>query len=82
MPDPVDQEWLFAKLVPQPLATYTQPIRLTNPVAMGIPRAFIFCTQGKGDAEEDFTVRTAQRVRSDPGWQYRELTETHLVSRV
>jgi len=79
LPDPVDQAWLFARLVPQPLATYTQPIRLTNPAAVAIPRAFIFCTQGKGDAAEDFTVRTAQRVRSDPAWQYQELTETHLA---
>ena len=79
VPDPLDQAWLFAKLVPQPLATYTQPIRLTNPAAVAVPRTFIFCTQGKGDAAEDFTVHTAQQVRSDPDWRYRELTETHLA---
>jgi hypothetical protein len=48
MPDPGDQAWLFAKLVPQPLATYTQPIRLGNPAAAAIARAFVFCTEGKG----------------------------------
>ena len=79
VPDPVDQEWLCAKLVPQPLATYTQPIRLNNPAAEAVRRAFIFCTQGKGDAAEDFTVHTAQRVRSDPDWRYQELTQTHLA---
>ena len=54
-PDPADQAWLFAKFVPQPLATYTQPIRLGNPAAAAVPRAFIFCTEGKGDAAVDPT---------------------------
>ena len=37
MPDPADRAWLFAKLVPQPLATYTQPIRLGEPGGCGGP---------------------------------------------
>jgi pimeloyl-ACP methyl ester carboxylesterase len=78
-PDPADRAWLFAKLVPQPLATYTQPIRLRNPDAASVPRTFVFCTEGKGDAAADPTVRTATRVRSAPGWSYRELAGTHLA---
>ena len=78
-PEPADQAWLFAKLVPQPLATYTQPIRLGNPAAAAIPRAFVFCTEVKGDAAADSTVRNANRVRSAPGWHYRELGSTHLA---
>ena len=78
-PDSADQAWLFAKLVPQSLATYTQPIRLGNPAAAALPRAFIFCTEGKGDVAVDPTVRTASRIRSAPGWRYRELADTHLA---
>jgi pimeloyl-ACP methyl ester carboxylesterase len=78
-PDPADQTWLFSKFVPQPLATYTQPIRLGNPVAAAIPRAFVFCTEGKGDAATDPTVCTATRVRSVPGWRYLELADTHVA---
>jgi pimeloyl-ACP methyl ester carboxylesterase len=78
-PDPADQTWLFSKFVPQPLATYTQPIRLGNPAAAAIPRAFVFCTQGKGDAATDPTVCTATRVRSVPGWRYLELADTHVA---
>jgi pimeloyl-ACP methyl ester carboxylesterase len=78
-PDPADRAWLFAKLVPQPLATYTQPIRLQNPAAASVPRTFIFCTEGKGDAAGDPTVRTATLVRSAPGWSYGELAGTHLA---
>ena len=78
-PDPADQAWLFAKLRPQPLATYTQPIRLGNPAAAALSRAFIFCTEGKGGVAVDPTVRTATRVRSAPDWTYRELSDTHLA---
>jgi pimeloyl-ACP methyl ester carboxylesterase len=79
MPDPADRAWLLPRLVPQPLATYTQPIRLGNPAAAAIPRAFIFCTEGKDDAAENFTVHTATRLRSAPGWRYEELADTHLA---
>ncbi|MCW2803481.1 MAG: hypothetical protein QOF52_2277 [Propionibacteriaceae bacterium] len=79
MPDPDDRAWMFAKCVPQPLATYTQPIRLGNPAAAAVPRAFIFCTEGKGDAAVDHTVRSAARVRSASGWRYRELADTHMA---
>jgi len=79
IPDPADQEWLFARLVPQPLATCTQPLRLGNPAAAALPRAFVFCTDGKGDAAEDPTVRDAATARADPGWRYREVAANHLA---
>lgn len=68
---------LLAKLVPQPLATYTQPIRLGNPAAAAIPRAFILCTEEKPVG--DPFVTTASQLRSAPGWRYRELAENHLA---
>jgi pimeloyl-ACP methyl ester carboxylesterase len=77
--DSVDAEWLLAKLVPQSLATYIQPIRLGNAAAAAVPRAFVFCTEGKGTADVDHTVRTAEWVRSDPGWRVVEVTDTHLA---
>jgi pimeloyl-ACP methyl ester carboxylesterase len=77
--DPADAEWMLAKMVPQSLATYIQPVELGNPVAAALPRAFIFCTEGKGEADVDHTVRTAERVQSDPGWSYREVADTHLA---
>ena len=58
-PDPADHEWLLAKMVPHPIATFTQPVRLGNPAAAALPRAFVFCTEGgKGDAAADFTVQS------------------------
>ena len=75
LPDRADREWVFANLVPQPIATYTQPIRLRNPAATAVPRIFVRCTEdaaGVGNPAE-------ARVRSTPGWQYRELAENHLA---
>jgi hypothetical protein len=69
---------LFAKFLPQPLTTYTQPIRLGNPAAAAIPRAFIFCTEDKGDAAGDPTVHAATRLRSAPGWRYQD-EDNHLA---
>jgi pimeloyl-ACP methyl ester carboxylesterase len=78
IPDPADGAWLLGKLVPQPLATYTQPIRVGNPAAAAVPRAFVFCTEGK-DAEWDIFRSIAGRVREAPGWRYRELADSHLA---
>jgi len=75
--DPADRQWLLAKLVPQPLATYTQPIRLGNPTAAGVPRAFVFCTEGK--EANDVFASTATRLRTAPEWRYRELTDNHMA---
>ena len=75
LPDRADREWVFANLVPQPIATYTQPIRLRNPAATAVPRIFVRCTE-----DADGVGNTAEaRVRSTPGWQYRELAENHLA---
>jgi pimeloyl-ACP methyl ester carboxylesterase len=79
IPDPADRAWLFARLVPQSLATCTQPLRLGNPAATALPRAFVFCADGKGDAAEDPTVRNAAKARAAPGWRYRELAANHLA---
>jgi pimeloyl-ACP methyl ester carboxylesterase len=77
--DPAAQGWLLEKLVPPPIASYDQPISLGSVAAAALPRAFIFCTEGKGEPEVDATVRTTQRVRSAPGWRYRELAHNHLA---
>jgi len=76
VPDSVDQEWLFSKFVRQPLATYTQPIRLGS-LAAAVPRAFVFCTEGK--EANDVFASTATRLRTAPGWRYRELTDNHMA---
>jgi len=75
LPDRGDREWVFANLVSQPIATYTQPIRLRNPAATNVPRVYVRCTEdpdGVGNPAE-------ARIRSTPGWEDRELAANHLA---
>jgi pimeloyl-ACP methyl ester carboxylesterase len=69
------QAWLLAQFTPHPLATWTQPIRLGNPAADAIPRAYIFCTEDRDPDAPDPAYLA--RVRSDPAWRYRELKANH-----
>jgi pimeloyl-ACP methyl ester carboxylesterase len=79
MPDPEVCAWVLANFTPQPMATYTQPLALGNPAAAIIPRTFIFCTEGKGDASDDHSVRTLERVSQDPAWRVVQVRDTHMA---
>lgn len=79
MPDPAVSAWVLANFTPQPLATYTQPLSLTNPAAASIPRTYIFCAVGKGDASNDHSVRTLERVLQDPAWRVVQVQDTHMA---
>jgi pimeloyl-ACP methyl ester carboxylesterase len=77
--DPVDLAWLLAKSVPQPMASWTQPIRLGNPAAAALPRAFVFCLEGWSAPRTDGLASTAQRVKADPTWRYRQVADNHFA---
>jgi pimeloyl-ACP methyl ester carboxylesterase len=75
--DAGDRAWVLARTTPHPLATFAQPVRLRNPAAAALPRAYVFCTQGKvaGSSSAGF----AARYRSAPGWRYREIAANHMA---
>ncbi len=73
--DPDEAKWFIAKLVPHPQLTRLQPIRLGNPAAATLPRAFIFCTVDP----LEFSARIAERVGTDPNWRVVELADNHLA---
>jgi pimeloyl-ACP methyl ester carboxylesterase len=77
VPDKGDLEWLLAKMVPHPIATFSQPLHLRNPAAEAIPRTFVFCTKGKESGFQ--TIQTAKQLQQDPRWRYRELAANHLA---
>lgn len=64
-----------ARLRPQPLATFTEPIRLTGAVDH-LPRAFVRCTGGALDVGGDPIAPFGVRAQ-DQGWLYRELNAPH-----
>jgi pimeloyl-ACP methyl ester carboxylesterase len=75
--DERDRAWLLDKLTPNPIATSAQPIRLRHRRTEAFPRAFVFCTEGKGPGSP--SAATAAQLRHDPGWRYREVAAGHLA---
>lgn len=73
-------DWVAARLDPQPVRTFEQPLTLrSDPEAAASPhtylhRTYLHCTQGP-------TVPTfepfAAHARTAPGWDYRELRTVH-----
>lgn len=70
-----DIQWLQARLVPHPLKTLEQPLRLTNEAAALIPRTYIYCV--REGAASPRLARSAERARAEQGWRYRELATGH-----
>jgi hypothetical protein len=67
--------------VPQPLATFTDPVRLLQPLeAYPFARTYIRATGddpgAPGAAAFD---AAAARARSSGAWQYREIASNHMV---
>jgi pimeloyl-ACP methyl ester carboxylesterase len=80
LPEPLPEDldprvrWVMVRMVPQPLATFAQPLRLANPAGAEVPRAYVLCTAGKEGQELPGYV---QRIWSDPGWRLVELAAGH-----
>jgi pimeloyl-ACP methyl ester carboxylesterase len=76
LPDDLDANlrWAMSRMVPQPVATFAQPLRLTNPAALGVPRTYVLCTEGKDGQEVPGYV---QGARVDPSWRFVELAAGH-----
>ena len=68
--DAADARWVKSKLTPQPVRPWRDAVRLSSPE--GVKRSYIYC-----DSRGNTYAGTAARVRSDPAWQYRELTTGH-----
>ena len=66
---------LLARRVPQPLATYTEAVRLKNPAAAALPRIYIRCTDKP--APDPF-AHVAAHLRGDAHWHVEELTTGHF----
>jgi pimeloyl-ACP methyl ester carboxylesterase len=73
---PVDVVWAIERMVPQPLATFTQPLRLANAASSGLRRTYVLCTEGK---EGEPTPRWVDRVTADPEWHTVRLAVPHTA---
>ena len=66
----------MVRMVPQPLATFTQPLTLSNRAAELPPRTYIHCTEGKdGEPPPPYLAP----VRGDPAWRVVDLAAGHTA---
>lgn len=73
--DPAMAAWVKARVTPQPLATYTQPVPAGSPQSAALPRTFIHCTAGP--TTPLFGIFAAKaRAR---GWPVHEIATGHDV---
>jgi pimeloyl-ACP methyl ester carboxylesterase len=80
LPDAETRRWCAAKLASsgQPIETFRQPVRLSNPAADTVPRTFIRCPVD-GAVWAGVYDPLAERARHDPRWRVRALASNHLA---
>jgi hypothetical protein len=69
--DPEHYDLLRERLTTTPLRCLSEPIRLTG-TGERVPRTYVWCTQSGFKP-------IAERVRNEPGWDYRELDTKHMA---
>jgi pimeloyl-ACP methyl ester carboxylesterase len=67
-----DLRWLRAKAVGHPLATFAQPLPLTNPAAAAIPATYVQCTAAGAPLPG-----VVEQARAERGWSVRALPTGH-----
>lgn len=75
--DPGLVAWIAARLTPQPVATYTEPVPPGNAASAALPRVFIHCTANPPTTPDVFGPFAA-RARA-AGWAVREIATGHLA---
>ncbi len=73
--DPAMADWVKARVTPQALATYTQPVPAGNARSAALPRVFIHCTAGP---TTPLFATFAARARAR-NWTVREIAAGHDV---
>ena len=71
--DADDIAWLERRMVPQPLRTLTEPVRLTSGAVDALAKTFVDCTEPALNPDSV----SAQRAQSEPNWNYIALATGH-----
>lgn len=70
--DAADVAWMATRITTQPLRSFEEPVHLTDPVALALPRSYILCRQEEPSLFQPF----AEAAQTD-GWGYHELLTCH-----
>jgi pimeloyl-ACP methyl ester carboxylesterase len=71
--EPADVQWITPHLRPHPIKTYTDQIRVKNPVGNGRPTTYIACTNPIYAP----LARARDFAKKQPGWKYEEISCGH-----
>ena len=76
--DDATRERVRARATPQPFATYTQPLRLTNPARAALPKTLITCSFPLAQVRDLIAAGHPWfRELAGPEWSFRELPTGH-----
>ncbi len=73
---PEVSSWYYPRLVPQPLRTFSQPLRITGDGGSSVPRSFVQCVRDREDAVSEIIGPFAEAARAS-GWDYRRVDAAH-----
>jgi pimeloyl-ACP methyl ester carboxylesterase len=79
--DPAEAAFSTVRRTPHPLACFTEPVRLAQPLEdLPFTRTYVRAT---GDAPDSpggqAFAMAAQRARTSPAWEYHEIATGHMV---
>ncbi|MGY1620531.1 alpha/beta fold hydrolase [Geodermatophilus sp. SYSU D00691] len=79
--DPAEEAFATPRRTPQPLASFTEAVRLSRPVAeWPFSRTYVRATVPEpGVPPNPAFEEAAARARTSAAWRYREIATTHLV---
>jgi len=78
--DPEAGAWVTARRTPQPIGTFTEPVRLTRPLEdYPFTRTFIKATGEPRPEPAGPFWAAADRVSKSPAWRYREIATNHMI---
>jgi pimeloyl-ACP methyl ester carboxylesterase len=79
--DPEEAAFATARRTPQPVGSFTEPVRLSRPLEaweLGLTYVKATVDESSAPARQAFWA-AADRARASPRWSYHELATTHMV---
>jgi pimeloyl-ACP methyl ester carboxylesterase len=78
--DPAEAAWFDARRSPQPLGTFTEPVRLQRPLEdFPFTRTYIKATGDPRPEPGGPFWDAADRARNSPAWRYEEIATNHMI---
>ena len=78
--DPAETEWVNQRRSPQPIATFTEPVRLTKPIeSWDFSRTYIKATADENEAPDSPFWQASARASASPLWSHHEVACNHMA---